>query len=302
MSEILAFPGAGEIYSTVCALLWAISIIYFKKSGEQLGPVPLNFFKNTVALLLFVITLPLLGVAFFPADQNLWDWIALLLSGVIGIGIADTVFFASLNRLGAGRSAVVDCLYSPFIILCSFLYLDERMGPALWLALALMITGILIGTWKPEPMEDARMSRRLHQGVALGAISMFLMAVGIVTAKPVLNHADPIWASMVRLLGGVAFLALLALRKTHRAEVRRCFRPGPLWKVTMPAAVIGGYLAMILWISGMKYTDTTIAGVLNQLSTIFVLILATVWLREPLTLRRVIAIILGFGGAVLVAF
>jgi drug/metabolite transporter (DMT)-like permease len=41
---------------------------------------------------------------------------------------------------------------------------------------------------------------------------------------------------------------------------------------------------------------------LNQLSNIFIFILAALVLKEPVTLRRLIAIILAFGGALLVFF
>lgn len=48
----------------------------------------------------------------------------------------------------------------------------------------------------------------------------------------------------------------------------------------------------------LKYTYTTTASVLNQLSPIFLLVLATVFLRERLTRRRVAAIAMRFAGAV----
>jgi drug/metabolite transporter (DMT)-like permease len=41
--------------------------------------------------------------------------------------------------------------------------------------------------------------------------------------------------------------------------------------------------------------------VLNQLSTIFVIILATLFLREKLTWRKAVAVVLGFGGGILAA-
>jgi drug/metabolite transporter (DMT)-like permease len=296
----LDFPHAGEVYSATCALLWSIGVIYFKKSGEKIAPLPLNLFKDTVGLLLFIPTMLILGVEFIPVEQTAADWIILLASGAIGIGIADSIFFASLNRLGAGRSAVVDCLYSPFIIICSFIYLNEDIGIGLLIALVLMTAGILIGTWNPERTESDQDRKKIRQGVLLGIAAMLLMSIGIVMAKPVLDRSDPWWASTVRLVGGVALLSFQMFSRRNRVELLRCFRPGPLWKVSLPSAVFGGYLAMIFWIAGMKYTDTTIASVLNQLSTIFVLILATLFLKESLTLRKVVAIILGFAGGVIV--
>jgi len=293
------FSHAGEFYSTLCALLWAIGVLLFKKSGERVAPVPLNMFKDTVALLLFAISMLVAGVPLYPAGTTSSDVIVLAISGVLGIGIADSLFFASLNRLGAGRSAIVDCLYSPFIILGSFLYLHEPIGPAVLLGMLLMIAAILTGVWNPERGENERARRSIHLGALLGMFSMALMAVGIVMAKPVLDRSDPLWATTVRLAGGWIFLFLQCSRKRYRAQALACFRPSRDWSYTVSSAVVGSYLAMFFWVAGMKYTYTTLASVLNQLSTIFVVMLSAVFLREPLTWRRLLAMVLGFGGAVI---
>jgi drug/metabolite transporter (DMT)-like permease len=131
-------------------------------------------------------------------------------------------------------------------------------------------------------------------------VSMALMAVGIVIAKPVLNQVDPWWAATVRVLGGTLFLAGQGLLPRHRPAVRACFRPSPVWRLTVPAAVIGAYVAMVIWVMGFKHTAAGIAGVLNQTSNIFVLILAALFLRERITARKVAAIALAFVGAVVV--
>ena len=294
----LDFPHAGEVYSALCALLWAVAVILFRKSGEKVTPVVLNLFKDVTGLILLCTTMAILSVEFFPAAQTAEDWIILLVSGVIGIGIADTLFFASLNRLGAGRSAIVDCLYSPFVILCSLVHLDESFGPLLIVALVMMVGAIFVGTWQPErdQLEDAR---QIKIGIILGVISMACMAIGISMAKPVLDRSDPWWATTVRMASGTVLLAVIVACTSRRREFVRVFRPSSLWKITIPAALTGSYLAVFFWIAGMKYTETTTASVLNQSSNVFVIFLATLFLKERLTFRKLIAICLGFAGGVI---
>ena len=50
----------------------------------------------------------------------------------------------------------------------------------------------------------------------------------------------------------------------------------------------------------MKYAQAGAAAVLNQTSTIFVLLLATLFLREPFTPRKLVAAVLALGGIALV--
>jgi drug/metabolite transporter (DMT)-like permease len=59
-------------------------------------------------------------------------------------------------------------------------------------------------------------------------------------------------------------------------------------------------LAMTLWIAAFKLTNINIAAILNQTNTIFIIILASVFLNEKFTLRKLIATILAFSGSIIV--
>ena len=148
-------------------------------------------------MILFLVTLPILGIALFAPEHSTRDWVTLLLSGALGIGVADTLFFASLNRLGAANSAVVDCLYSPFVVLCAIVYLHDSINVSVIAAMSLMAAAILIGTWEPRRAKSRAEAKAILVGVALGVVSMLLMAIGIVVAKPVLTYSDPWWATTV---------------------------------------------------------------------------------------------------------
>lgn len=291
----------GKFYAVTCAFLWAVAVVLFRRAGEDVAPLALNLFKNVLGLGLLLLTLAFAGLSLVPEDRTPGDWALLMLSGVIGIAVADTLFFASLNLLGAGRSAIVDCLYSPLVIVFAFGLLDEPVGPMLLVAAALVGAGILVGTWDPDVRDGGERPGDLLRGVLLGAVSMALMAFGIVIAKPVLEVAEPFWATAVRLAGALPLLLVLGLHRRHRASIVACFRPGPHHRFVLPSSFIGAYLAMVLWILGFKYAEAGTAGVLNQTSNLFVLLLAWLFLREPLTWRRLVAIGLGFSGAVAVA-
>jgi drug/metabolite transporter (DMT)-like permease len=264
--------------------------------------VALNLFKDALALVLFIPTLLLLNVPLFSPEHTVSDWVVLLLSGTLGIGIADSLFFAGLNRLGAGRASIVCSLYSPFVVICAYFYLDEPLGLPLVLGMGLMAGAILVGNWEPWTARTAEERRRMAAGVALSAASVLLMAAGIVLAKPVLNRADPWWAATVRLIGGCAFLAAQGMSRRHRRAVIEAFRPNRSWRVAVPGGLLGAYVAMIIWIMGFKYTSAGVAGVLNETNMIFVLILGAVFLHEPITTRKVAAVLMAFAGAAAVVW
>ncbi len=120
------FPYLGETLALTSAFIWAAAVILFRISGRKVNPLGLNFFKGIVSILFFagmilIINQPVL----FKAPWQ--SYILLALSGIIGIGISETLFFASLNRLGASLSAVVSCTYSPFVIVLSVAFIQEQM-------------------------------------------------------------------------------------------------------------------------------------------------------------------------------
>ncbi|MEZ4441846.1 MAG: DMT family transporter [Polyangiaceae bacterium] len=267
------------------ALVWSTSVVLFKRS-EAISPQGMNLFKNVVASLLLLATMPLLGLSFDAARSPL-DWGRLVLSGVLGIAIADTLTFMALRRLGAGLLAVVDCAYAPTIVVLSVLWLGEQLSLPFFVGATAVVGGVLVATTE-------RPDRRLPQlepadrraGVAFGVLGIVSMGIGVVLAKPVLERGALVEVTLVRCLSGVAaqLLWMAALPK-HR-EALQALRPNPAWRSLLPASVLGSYVAMLCWLGGFKWALASTAAVLNQTSSVSTMVLARVWLKEPLSLRR----------------
>ena len=292
-------PYIGEILSVGAALFWGIAVILFKRAGESMQPLALNAFKGAIGVVLLPLTLAVAGVDFTP-EVKAADWALLFASGIVGITVADTMFFYSLQKLGAGLTAVVDTSYTPIIVALSANLLGERLSPAELVGAALIMGALLVGA-AARP-EKGKTRKDIVQGVIVGVLGIALMAVGVVMIKRVLDRPDidMFWATWVRVLGGfIGVLPLVALHPKRRALVAS-LRPSRAWGVAALAAFFGSYLAMTVWVGGMKYCDVSRAALLNQLSTIFIFVFATVFLKERLTLRRGFAIALAVAGAYLV--
>ncbi len=291
-------PLLGETLALAAALSWSAGVILFRKLGDQSPPVAVNLFKNAVTVVLLALTLPLAGTPFLP-DRPASDWLLLVVSGLLGISLADTLFFMALNRLGAGLVAVVDTLYAPAVIGLSVLFLGERLGAQVLVGAVLIVGAILVGAAdRPAPGSTRR---RIVEGAVLGAVAIFCMAAGIVMAKGVLETAPLLWAAEVRMAAGTAGLLPLLLFPRWREGIAPLFRPSRRWALAVPASVLGAYLSMTAWLGGFKFTLVSVAAVLNQLSTIFIFLLAAVFLREPMTKRRTLAVAMAVAGALLVA-
>ncbi len=300
-------PFRGEVFALLAALTWATALVLFKRSGETVSPLSLNLFKNVVACLLLGATL-----VFFPSAESVlgatdlselsnltWaDFGILILSGILGIAMADTLLFYGLNRIGVGLVTVAECSYTPLVMLFAWSLLSEELAPNHLLGGGLVLSGLFISSTHAPP--PGRTRGELLFGTFLTVLAIALMAVGIVWAKPVLEVAPLLPATMLRLIGGTAILCVLLAVDRRRAAHFAVFRPKAAWRTMLPASILGTYFAMIFWVGGFKYTSASVAAVLNQTSTIFALIMATIILKEPFTRRKLLAAVLAFGGVVIV--
>ncbi len=292
----------GAAFALSSALFWAIAVILFKKSGEVFSPISLNIYKSLVALILISVTMAVLDIPFFPAVTP-WDFILLALSGFIGITLADICFFTALNSLGAGLMGVVECFYLPSVLLFSFILLDEQLSPGGFAGSTLVLSAILVGTWQGgRTGTSLTPSPFLWKGIFAGILSTVFMAFGIVMIKDVLARTDVFWATLVRIFAGCITLGAMAVFHPGRSRILKELRFSRAWLAALPASVSGNFIALVCWVAGMKYTTASQAATLNQMSTIFIFILAAVWLKEKITLQRSIAICLAVTGAYMTIF
>jgi drug/metabolite transporter (DMT)-like permease len=278
----------GEILAVGSAVAWAIAVVLFRVSGRRIHPIGLNLAKTVLALAAMAQTLLLLGEPLAP-DVPAATTGLLLLSGVLGIAVSDTLFFYALNRLGASLTAIVDCFYSPFVIGLSFLLLGERLTPIQLAGAALVVSAVL--TLAKEGKLERIGRRDLVLGILYGILAMFF-----------LGGVSIFWSTFVRLAGGSLALAALIPFLRNRRAVLAPLREPRNWKVLVPAAFFGSYLSLFLWMGGMKYAKASIAAILNQLNTIFIVIIAAVFLKERLTVWKVLAVALAFVGAYLASW
>ncbi|MDO8804688.1 MAG: DMT family transporter [Elusimicrobiota bacterium] len=287
----------GKLMALLSAVLWAGAVIFFKLAGDSVRPLALNLYKTALTAAILLPFLVFTGAPLIPPALPNSQWLAIIASGILGIAVSDTLFFACLNRIGAGMSAIVDCLYAPFVMTAAWLFLYENPSPQQLGGGALVITAVLLAAFRRS---GALPPKRIIGGILYGAASMALMAISVVLMRPALDHAPVFWVIELRLLAALAALAVLfALQKDRRQQL------APLWQkgsrfYAFWGSILGNLIAMTLWVAAFKYTSVNSAAVLNQTSTVFVVILATVFLKEIFTRRRLAATILAIAGSLLI--
>ncbi len=289
----------GEVYALGAAVTWAFALVLFKRSGESIRPLALNLFKNTVAIVLLLLTLSALPAG----DRSLGhlptgDLVLLAVSGMLGIALADSLVFFGLRRIGVGLVTIADCTYTPSVVLCAVLLHGESLTPSDAGGAVLVLSGVFLASGHKPPVGATH--RDLTIGMSSVVLAIVLMAFGIVMVKPILEESAIVPATLVRLVAGNALLAAMMLTSRRNREGFGVFRPSRAWVYCIPASFLGSYLSMMFWIGGFKYASSATAATLNQTSTIFALLFAWLLLKEPMTSRKLTAAALAIAGVLVV--
>lgn len=281
--------GWGEFFALGAALGWAISVILLRRSGYALPAFELNLFKMLFAFILFIPTL-LVFEGFELPGYTAWELALVLISGFIGIAVADTWYLRALHLMGASRTGIVASLLSPFVIVLSVIFLGESLVGWQILGFALVMAGILLVTWRRARTEvDAD---QVGKGVAFALGSVFLMAVGVIMVKDILETRPFLWTVELRLAGGLLGMAAhIFITRRLKSVIQAFSKPLP-WAPIISGSFLGGYLSMMMWLAGYKLISASEASVLNETANAWIVLLAWLFLGESLGIRKVTGLLL----------
>jgi drug/metabolite transporter (DMT)-like permease len=289
--------GLGETFALASAVTWAFAVILLRKSGETLPPFELNLFKVVLGFALMLPTAALLEGLVAPTYTP-WEWLILLTSGFLGIAVADTWFLRALNLMGASRTAITSTLLSPFVIVLSVFILGERLHGWQYPGLALVLAGVFLVNWRVHRSEVE--AANLRQGLLYGISAVFAMALGVVMVKEILEQHPFFWTVQWRLAGGAAGMLIYTFVRRDWPVVMANFARKQPWFMITSAALLGTYVSMLLWLAGYKYTSASVASMLNESTSAFIVLFAWLFLKEPLTIRKTAGLGLTLAGIFIV--
>src|SRR2546426_833499 len=113
------FEHVGEIAALAAALILSLTLCVYPAHGSSLPAPTLNLFKNCISCSCLT-ALSLATGAAWPSDWRLYLWFAA--SGLVGFVLSDTALLAALKRIGASRTAALQCLSPPITALCGWLF------------------------------------------------------------------------------------------------------------------------------------------------------------------------------------
>ena len=125
--------------------------------------------------------------------------------------------------------------------------------------------------------------------VFLALMVPLLWGMGFVVAKPAVDQFPPILLMAMRF--GVTAMLLIWFVPIPRAALRSLFL----------VALIGSTLQYGLTFNGLRLLDAGTTALIVQAEVPFLSLIAALWLGEKLGLRKIIGMVVAFGGIYLIA-
>lgn len=233
----------GALAALAAALCWTLSTSLWRRLPTALGAAHLNLLKNLLALALL---LPVLALV--PGGVPTPLLLPLALSGVVGIGLGDSLFFAALRRLGTRRTLTLEAGGPAFTAIAGALVLAEVPRPLQWLGIGLIsLAVLLVAQGAPQKAPDPALdlgSDRWGVSLALGALVCGSAGALLARSALVAGTVGPVQSAAVRL--AAAALVLLPLLRTWPRLGQRPCPAGAHWPLLLLATLLGTSAGIVL--------------------------------------------------------
>ncbi len=295
--NLLLSTYSGEIAALTAACLWAGATMIFSLLGRQIRSTELNLLKGVVAIILMAAAILLTGES-LTSIQPLAFWL-LIISGMIGLGLGDTAYFESLQKIGARRALLLTISAPPMTAVMAALFLNEQLALTAWLGIAVTILGVAWVITEQTPLNGVKIEpAALRAGVLFATLAALCQSASAVLSRAALTMTDvtPLQSGMWRLLAGIVVLSIwVALRKEKPFGWIKSGGTAKLWGMIFLATVFGTFLGIWLQQVAIQKSSVGIAQTLLATSPIFILPLAALS-GEKLTARSVLGALVAMVG------
>lgn len=306
----------GYFFALLSAVSWTIGTISFKKSNNVLSPHILNLYKN---LLAFFTLLIILFVCSFYTEDKFWiisndSFLLIILSGIVGQGLADQIYIRSLYNIGANFLSVIASSFGIFVLFFALLlnYILPSIFPQqLWPPHTLEIIGffcilfaIIYPSWDSDSYKGISSKSIL---IALSAFMFMGLSANLTNSAISLNQGgvlNILAIILIRYIPGIIFQ--FGLFFTNNISIKKITSVFSFDSKTFMYINLGSIMmslaAIVFMIVGMdmETNNITLFTLLAQTSNIMIFICSWLILNEKINNKKIIGIIVSFIGIVLI--
>ncbi len=280
----------GEFAAIGTALCWAVGFLIIKPISAKFSTVTINTIVLSAAwIVLVAIVTPsgkLSDLTFFG-----WRYLTYIIgSAVVGVGMGAILEIKSISL--ADISLVYTINFSLYFLSASAMAVvlfDEPITFYTILGAAFIIIGITLLSAPPKIRESGTLKSDRTKGVILASISGLCWGVATILSKLALQVIDPLMLNVVRLPFVILPLVIFTLARNGLSEYKRYTRKALI--LAGASGVIGHAIGTVLFLVALSYIGAARASILSAISPLFIAPLSVIFLKEKLTKRVILGII-----------
>lgn len=270
----------GILSAIISAASWACGTLLFDRIGKVMSPAGMTFVKGTASIVLMALLVICMG-GFDGVGSA--DCLYLAMSGVIGISIGDTLFFKSLQDLGAKMQVLFFMLGQVMTMVLSFMFLGELLTTHEYFGSLILLVGVTIVLWGKQ--EDHPNKTR---GIIFGFLSIVCFSLSAVIVKYSITNINVVSATFYRMFFGTLFVLIAGVSsKKIKSWINplRDVRLTVLFVINVFVITFGGFLLSMV---AIKNISVSLASVLSTTEPVFVLLFAYMFNHDEITKRELV--------------
>ena len=287
--------------ATLAALCWAVASLISADVTRTIGGLAFN------RLRLFFVSVMLISYTFYLdtwSTINQEFLITILLSGIIGIFLGDTLLFIALQKIGPRRNNILFSLAAPFTVILNIVFLNEIMSLVNLIGCTIVFFGVIVaiayGNSRDKNHRWEMVEGNIYKGVLCGIGAALCQAIGLIMMKPILSMgADPIASASLRTTISCIFLAFTFFLNYEIFNTKNS-----LSLKIIGQSILSGFLGMAMGMSllliALKNADAGIVATLSSTSPIMILFLIWLLTKKIPTIGAWIGTILAIIGSSLI--
>ncbi|HVP16405.1 MAG TPA: DMT family transporter [candidate division Zixibacteria bacterium] len=246
----------GEFAALGAAVSWTVSALLYKKALSETKPVSANIVRLTLTsavLLVFLVAAGLIGVL---TRLSMSVVVLAGVSGVIGLGLGDTLYMVSLKMIGVARAVPVTCTYPLFNLVWVALFAGEPITWSVALGAVVIVMGVWLLSLEEKQAASGVQRKVLGKGLAVALATALLWSVSIammgLAVKETPNLDDAFAINAIRVFTIAVSFAVAA------PLVDRSLGFLKMSKRTVVTLIVGGIVALGLgwFLLNYSFIDT----------------------------------------------
>ncbi|HNF01007.1 MAG TPA: DMT family transporter [Ferruginibacter sp.] len=274
-------------------LFFAINLSAVKHltNAQLAGPFGINVVRVGVSTILF-------WCLFFLKPANISiareDRLRLILCAVTGIAVNQLLFLKGLSLTYSIHASLLMLTTPILIVFIAAWLLKEKAGP--W-----KIAGLLLGIAGALVLILAKDNSGNGNNVLFGDILIIINAISytiyFILVKPLMLKYNPV--VLIRWIFTIGLILVLPFGWAEFTAIRwEHFQPVDMLSISL-VTLTGTFLAYLFNIYGIKVLGSSVAGFYIYTQPVFAALIAMLFLREELTLYKLIAALMIFTGVYL---